>query len=454
VVLSAAGATAVAQDTAQSATGQTPVARQTPAPGAQATTAAAQPPLPNRVNELLPTWLRVRGEFRERADGVKNAGFNYTRDDVYYLSRFRFNVAATGKYSAATVQLQDARVSQKTVGPLGTPFKAAFDLRQAFVDVGTLKSPVVARIGRQEFAFGDQRLLGHLNWTNAARTFDAARLTFKSKAAQVDLFDASVVRILDGEFDKSGSGNRLYGAYASSGRVIPKGTVEPYVYFRRDENQRSEVGTIGELQQFTSGVRLVGRLSNPLDYNVEMDIQTGSLSSDDISAWAGHWQLRGTLADKMAPHITGEYNYASGDANPTDGTRGTFDQLYPTGHDKYGLSDQVGWRNIHDVRVGFDVTPFKATPISINYHAYWLAQNRDALYAASGAALARVATGAASAKVGQELDLQIARPLTPQLAFAAGYSHLFAGPFLKEATPGKSYSGPFLMLTYVFLAEK
>ena len=50
--------------------------------------------------------------------------------------------------------------------------------------------------------------------------------------------------------------------------------------------------------------------------------------------------------------------------------------------------------------------------------------------------------------------MQVARPLTPYLALAAGYSHLVAGPFLKQATPGASYSGPFVMVTYVFLAEK
>ena len=98
--------------------------------------------------------------------------------------------------------------------------------------------------------------------------------------------------------------------------------------------------------------------------------------------------------------------------------------------------------------------PVGATPISVNYHSYWLAETRDALYAASGAALARVAGGAASSRVGQELDVQVSRPLFPQLALVAGYSHLFAGPFLKEATPGASYSGPFVMVTYVFLAEK
>ena len=33
--------------------------------------------------------------------------------------------------------------------------------------------------------------------------------------------------------------------------------------------------------------------------------------------------------------LTGEYNFASGDEDPADNVRGTFDQLYPTPHDKY-----------------------------------------------------------------------------------------------------------------------
>ena len=132
-----------------------------------------------------------------------------------------------------------------------------------------------------------------------------------------------------------------------------------------------------------------------------MAVQRGSLGPDSVRAWAGHWQIRETLPGSKTPHLTAEYNYASGDADPADGIRGTFDQLYPTAHDKYGLADQVGWRNIHHVRIGFDITPIKATPITVNYHSYWLAQKRDALYAASGAPLARVPAGAASAASGR-----------------------------------------------------
>lgn len=425
---------------------------QSPTPSTPA--AVAKPPLPNRANNSLPSWLRIRGEFRERAEGFRNAGFTGGRDDLYYLSRFRFNAAVSMRYLRGTLQLQDARVGRKTIGATGTPFAAAFDLRQGYVDVGSAKSLVIVRLGRQELAYGDQRLVGHLNWTNAGRTFDAARVTISSPGATVDVFAGSIVRILDGEFDKSGNGNRFAGAYVSTGKLIRAGTVEPYLFYRRDIGQRAELGALGALAETTTGVRLTGRLPAALDYNIEMDLQRGSMAIDQIRAWAGHWQIRKTLGGARATHIIGEYNYASGDENPADGVRQTFDQLYPTGHDKYGLADQVGWRNIHDLRAGFDISPWKATPISVSYHSYWLAERRDGLYGASGALLVRLPAGAPSRRVGQELDLQVSRSITPQIALAAGYAHLFAGPFLQAATPGKSYTGPYVMATYVFLAEK
>jgi hypothetical protein len=119
----------------------------------------------------------------------------------------------------------------------------------------------------------------------------------------------------------------------------------------------------------------------------------------------------------------------------TDG-RATFDQLYPTGHDKLGLADQVGWRNVHHLREGFEFSPVKATPISVNYHTWWLAEKTDGLYAASGARIASVPGGAASGHVGQEIDVQVTRPLTPQLLLAAGYAHMFTGKFLEQAAWG------------------
>ena len=289
---------------------------------------------------------------------------------------------------------------------------------------------------------------------NTGRSWDAARVIVRSKAFQADIFGASLVRSLPDEFDKSGNGNRLAGVYATTGKLIPKASVEPFLFWRRDVNLRSELTTVGNLSQTTVGTRVAGKLPAGLDYGVEMAMQRGSLAADSVDAWAGHWQIRESLPGAGAIKLIAEYNFASGDDNPTDGTRQTFDQLYPTGHDKLGLADQVGWRNVHHIREGVEFTPIKATPISVSYHSWWLASRNDALYAASGAAIARVAGGASSTHVGQEIDIQVTRALTPQIQMAAGYAHMFTGAFLEQATPGASYSQPYVMVTYVFLAEK
>ena len=96
----------------------------------------------------------------------------------------------------------------------------------------------------------------------------------------------------------------------------------------------------------------------------------------------------------------------------------------------------------------------KKVQITSSYHTWWLMESRDALYAAGGAAIARVPGGAASTHVGQEIDVQASRALTPQLQLAAGYAHIVPGGFLEEATPGASYSAPYVMVTYVFLADR
>jgi hypothetical protein len=444
-LLAAAGRPCAAQgQQAQTAQAQTPVAA-----------APARPPLPNRVNDVLPSWLRVRGEFRERMEGFDGAGFDDSREDLYWLSRFRFNATVIASKSLSfQAQVQDARVAKKTVGPTGSPFKATFDLRMAFADIGATTGPVTVRAGRQELVYGDQRLIGHVSWLNAARTFDGAKATFRTKAFSVDAFATSVVRILDGDFDKSGAGNRFMGAYATTTKLVKNGTVEPYALWKRDANLRGELGGLGNLQHTTFGVRAIGKLPARLDYNIEMAGQRGTLGSEDVKAWAGHWQLRESLPGPGAVKLTGEYNYASGDEDPTDGVRGTFDQLYPTPHDKYGLADQVGWKNIHHARAGFEFAPLRATPVQLNYHSWWLAETRDALYGVGSGASARVIAGAADRHVGQEVDIQLSRAITPQIQVAGGYAHIFTGAFLKQATPGASYSHPYLMVTYVFLAER
>src|SRR5690606_39763271 len=52
------------------------------------------------------------------------------------------------------------------------------DLRLAYVELGDPENKTFGlRAGRQELVFGEMRLIGHLNWANTARSFDAVRGT-------------------------------------------------------------------------------------------------------------------------------------------------------------------------------------------------------------------------------------------------------------------------------------
>jgi hypothetical protein len=148
--------------------------------------------------------------------------------------------------------------------------------------------------------------------------------------------------------------------------------------------------------------------------------------------------------------LIGEYNYASGNQDPRGRVRGTFDQLYPTGHDKYGLADQVGWRNIEDMRFGVELRPSAKWLLVENFHNWWLASANDGLYNAAGAMIVTPVNGPASRHVGEELDAQAVYTVSKQVQIGAGFAHIFPGAFLKQATPGKAYNFPYLMVTYGF----
>jgi hypothetical protein len=427
-----------------------PAAAAPPATPAEATRAQRTPP-PAAVS---PARLRTRVELRERMEGLDGIGFDRSRQDLYWLSRVRLDVSTTpAAHLALHVQVQDARVSRKGAGPTGAPFSAPADLRLAAVDLGSAAAPVTIRLGRQELVYGEQRLVGHVGWLNAARSFDGVKVTLRTPAVQVDTFATSLVRVGDG-LDRSGAGHRFAGAYAATTRIVPKATVEPFFFWKRDVNLGTEAGAVGDLELATIGLRIAGRLTARLDYGAEVAVQRGSLGTDTVRAWAGHWQVRESLPGPGAVRVIAEYNHASGDEDPGDGVRGTFDQLYPTPHDKYGLADQIGWKNLHHVRGGVEFAPLAALPVTATYHAWWLAEPRDALYAASGAPVARVITGAAGRRVGQELDVQASRALGPSLQLAAGYAHLVPGAFLRQTTRGGAHDYVYVMATYVLAVER
>jgi hypothetical protein len=376
-------------------------------------------------------WERISigGELRERAEST---------DEGYDLHRIRVNV----KFEAASwlrfmAQAQDARIIGNDKVPSAPPYRDALDLRQGYAELGNSENGRFGiRVGRQEFIFGEQRLVGASNWANAARTFDAVRATWRPrKGYRFDAFASSVVSPLRGEFNNHVEGNNLHGIYGVLDKTVPKAVVEPYVFWRVAPNTDFK----------TTGARWKGSLPARFDYSIEMAHQQGHVAGQVMHAWGGHWVL-GYTVRKL--HWLAEYNYATGDHDPNDGRRTTFDTMYPTPHDKYGLTDRVGWRNIHHHRYGVEYKRTSKLSFVTNYHTWWLADTNDGLYNAPGALIVRKPV--APAHVGFELDGQAFYTASKHLQIGGGYGHLFPGAFLKEALPGRSFNFPYLMVTWTW----
>jgi len=415
--------------------------------------AQAQPFSPAaEVNTALPSWVRFSGEYRARFEGFTGgSGFKPDTTDAYWLSRVRLDLTIQPvSWLRFFIEGQDARAIAKQPGV--PPFENVWDLRQAYGELGDIEKQTFGlRVGRQEINFGDQRLVGSTNWSNAARTFDAVRGTVRHGGYRLDLFAASVVNAVNDTWDHHQQGNNLHGAHGEITKLVPRATIEPYVYWRLQPRVRNEAGVVANMNEWVPGVRWVGTLRGGFDYQLEMVREAGSLGSDNIHAWAGHWVIGRTAASvRMTPRIWVEYNYATGDRNAKDGVRGTFDQLYPTAHDKYGLADQVGWKNTKHMRVGVEIKPAKSWSAMVEYTNYYLASPFDALYTTSSTAIARSATGTAGTHVGQELDVVGAWNVSKALTAGAGFGHLFPGEFLRKTTPANPYNFPYVMFTYKF----
>ena len=128
---------------------------------------------------------------------------------------------------------------------------------------------------------------------------------------------------------------------------------------------------------------------------------------------------------------TFEFNYASGDSDKSDGDRGTFDNLYPTNHLFYGYMDFVSLQNINNYRFQLSVKPTDKLKLQSDLHLIYLDTPKDNLYAA-GRTIKRATTAGAGSHVGNEVDLTGTYKFNKYADILVGYSHLFAGDFLKD----------------------
>jgi len=354
-------------------------------------------------------------------------------------------------------EAQDSRVFFNSAVHDVPPYQNTWDVRQAYIQLGNRSQgwfDIVA--GREILSFGDERLIGPSDWLNMGRTFDVARLNLHHSWFNLALFASSVIVARDGVVDHHYEGNNLYGAYGSLKRIVPRATLEPFVLWRvaPARLRLNENAGHGALNEVTVGARIEGKLPAGFEYDATMARQAGSLGPLSIDSWAGHWNVARQFggSPKFKPFL--QANYASGTHDP-GGTRwSTFDQIYPSSHDKMDFADQVGWRNIVQVRGGSSESAGRKWTFHETFEEFWLASARDSLYASSGAPVAQSPTGSAGRHVGGEFDFWSEWKWKDTVDFGFGIGRFFTGRFLNHTLTGKDFTYPFIYLTYKFTSSK
>ena len=406
-----------------------------------------------KLDEILPNWLRIGGEYRNRLEGPAGLGYAGTRD-FYLLDRLRVHATIQPKpWLRFHGEVQGARIFFNHHIPNANPYEDTWTLWEGYAQVGSSTDGWVDVLaGRQVLLFGDERVIGPSDWLNVGRTFNVARVDLHHSDNKLSFFAGSVVPGDNTDLHNALTGNNLYGLYASLQNIVPKATFEPYILWRvaPANSALPETAGRGHLNEVTIGLHVKGTLPADFDYDTEFDGQTGSLGVFTIRAWAGYAGLGKTFRKVAAsPRVFLEGNYASGTKNPKGREWNTFDQLYPSNHDKFGFADQVGRRNLVQFRVGVEEDLTEKWKLKQAFEGFWLATSNDNFYASSGA-IAVPAHPGASRHIGNELDLIAEYQLNKGLSFGFGYARLFAGAFLETTTPGHDYSYPYAYFEYNF----
>src|ERR1039458_8186067 len=327
--------------------------------------------------------FKLTFEFRTRLETRTGNNFGLSPDLENPLFRTR-----VGAEWDATDWLRVSAMGQDARAPLyGGPAPASardtMDLQQAYLEFAAKRNTGFgALFGRQMISLGEGRLIGVPDWLNTARTYDTTRLYYRRSTARLEVLLVSPVKVRPDAFNRPNLGDRVWGTYNSFSKVIPQGTVELYL-LRHDQNRPGGFTGSGRLGHNTLGGRAVGPLPGALTYSVEAAVQNGKTGLLPHRGYAWFSGLSRRVPLHLPLDLEAEYKYASGSKNP--GARdGTFDQLYPANHDKFGHADLFGWRNLHNLRSLDTLHITKPLALNFMYDNWWLASLSDALYSGAG----------------------------------------------------------------------
>ncbi len=405
------------------------------------------------LDATLPKWVDFQAEERFRFEGYDNSSFKANVDDKYLLNRFRFQIDLhTLSWFRVTAQVQDARAGFQNP-PLGPPNTNEWDLKLAYVEIGAPEQHWFSlRVGRQLINYNNT-IIANSEWRDQGRSYDAAVLNLNAKREHLGIFAASAVVPQTHGVSPHQEGNNIYGAYGRiDGLIVPHSNLEPFFLWRVQPAEVVEPAvakTTGKEDEKALGLRLKAQAKSAFDYSGELIYEGGKVGTQSIDAWAAQLGAAYQFFRVTAkPRIFTQFDYASGNGNPKQNlTHSTFDTIYPTAHDRFGISDLFGWQNIEAVRLGTTVEPHRRLTFTVQGLDFWAPSAVDAIYNTSGSAIVFNKT-ANGHHVGAEIDSYSWYELNRHFNLGGGYAYFGGGQFLTNVTTSHSYSYYYFALNF------
>lgn len=406
----------------------------------------ASPPKPS--TELSIPGVRkltVGGQYRLRYENQIDLDLDDdTRPDGndFFTQRARLSLGFDfGEELGAFLQLQDVREFGEETSTLDDSADG-LDMHQAYVD---LKKGLggSTRLGRQELALGEQRLVGALDWKNQARSFDGfTQQWVNDEGSKLEAWAFQVRETLPATTTPAGNyDDQWFLGVQRSSKPMTDTVADVYLMFLQDDGTAPGASA----HRFTLGTRWLW--STPAwELGAELVTQFGEQAGADIpigDTYAAHAHVTKRIDCECKAWIRGEVNVASGnDPNTADNER--FNNLFPTAHAHWGMLDLALWENMFNGMVQIGFKPCEKADLSASWNFFRSMEARDSFGGPNGTVVPAGTTD--SNTIGNEIDVIYTR----QLDLASGVKtavQIGYGVFLPGAAPdsiGRDSTGHFV----------
>jgi Alginate export len=314
-------------------------------------------------------------QVRERTE-VDGKDFNSDTDMIEYsYLRTRLGLEFT-KIENTTIYLQFQDSRDLGLNSSRTTPDNNLGVHQAFIKFKCrMNNKLWFQIGRFQVAYGRERVLGSVGWSNVGRTFDGLRAGLACDKATLDFL---MLKIRDRAFETfvHPGDQILYGLYA---QLLKK---HLHLFILLDHDHLELLNGDASLNRWTLGGYYHRKMSRGLDIKMDFAYQMGSyhaVNYDGIAAYMLAVEFGYQSDSKMKPGIAGGFDYTSGEnVDDPDDKLNTYYNGYYTGHAYRGFMDEFVINppsGLIDLFIRMSIAPNERMVIALDIHHFQSAQD-------------------------------------------------------------------------------